>query len=319
MNKRLLALVTVIILLWSTQVAIISSQPLWDWKESKGTVGNVEVIIQQHSPIYIIKYANVRDYGYSVILKRLIEYIDMNGNKIYDSGDDILAQAPLVSKITWNIIVKNITIGNTSGLVITLEGSPLVTGRHQRGPPRTAHVVITSYLIKDTGKINGYFINGTNEIKVDIQIERWPWSSTKSYLALEIEVTCENKKVKTKHMQGIGSRNGEKAHKLTVEASGVPYNLTLWVNTDVLVNGEKKDILGTSILGNVLYVSYPRFEENIIHDPIISLSKLRETFYRFVPSEFRVLTYYLALAVFCGILVIYGIRRKMRKYTQAYS
>ncbi len=311
-------LIIILIMISSNLQYSVESQPSWKPREASAKAGAVKVIFLHKQPIYIVRYAGDKEYsGYVVKFKRLIEYRDLDGDLVFDPTDALISHAILITKGFWNIYVEEFSIDGSIGLKIILEAFLLVSGKHQRGAPKRVRVLITNYLFEGLANIGGYLVNGSTEIKIDITVENWPWAVEDSYLALEVEIGCERNYTSIRRYHRHTIREKKKFHETIVSASGVPYNLSFWINNDVRIDNKTKEILSINAVEENLYITYPRFKNLLKHDPIISISRIRETFYKLISIEKKVLGAYIGVALVLTFAVLYKIRRSMTKYLKS--
>ncbi|MFW9828119.1 MAG: hypothetical protein ACFFEY_11030 [Candidatus Thorarchaeota archaeon] len=222
----------------------------------------------EYYPEYEESEENYFSLEFSVVFRKLIEYVDKNGNNIYDDSIDQTIQ---------EIEIKDFNPINYSQITITPNTKIHYVNLSTIDGIFTTHF----YFSEEFTSINDNLISPTQS-KVDIEINNFNFSHSSSQLALYIKLESEH--------------DYEEKEETEDEVLGFAYNETevfmsnlsqvgffSWKKT-ALVDGNESKIYISSIevddddeLEQKIYINYPR-GLNIYHDPKIGVEGILKSF-----------------------------------------
>lgn len=203
------------------------------------------------------------EFTFHVAFTKIIEYIDVNSNGIYDANDTTVQTMNLNS---WQAItIQNESVSSgTSMYVLTANTTNNVF---------SAQIFVPENFVT----LNNTVITPT-ELKVNIAINGFPFQDTSSRLALYTDLLSEShyqQETKTSDEQN-GFANNESG--ISTSYGGYSGEFT-WANT-ALVDGSSLNVLTSPVQsvnnsGNnqMIYLNYPH-GTSILHDPTVGMTGL---------------------------------------------
>ncbi len=224
----------------------------------------------------------------------LVEFLDNNQNQLYDAGDEIVYTTGERDDEDDEIDAAN----EDEDSVWTFSVS---VGRDEND---TIQNITVTYRFNDSNHevLFQMFVDrksGADEIKIDVIINTWTWENETSTLALigKLEAEMESDAYKgmynasiTRDSQGIYLSLGdtillEYSWETSVQVDGLEVSLenaawTSYENETEVDEGEKEmEIELTSQL------VYPRFNERLVHDPIMGAVDDANTVSKILPRD----------------------------------
>jgi len=162
------------------------------WSEENNTIYGNGIIVTFHDskPDYWVRIPNSTDnISYIIRFLRLFEFIDSDQNNVYEEDDQFISSTDLLSA-KWNISYENITMpkDNTTELVgisLFLQSNTSVYRQNENQTNYTS-LSFSNHLYSFDTYMGGYPITGNREIKIGFSVAKWPWTSNRSMLCLEI-------------------------------------------------------------------------------------------------------------------------------------
>ena len=204
--------------------------------------------------------ANETERQFEVRFDKLIEYIDVNDNDVYDDSVDT--------------DVQTLTLDSFEPIAYTVENTA-------NGPVHIIDVLTTDgifgarvYAVGDFTDVNGTVIAPT-QVKIDVFIRNFNFTESDSFLALKVELSSELE-------TSIDDMTEDEEDGRAVDESAVDFLLTdvtgffSWKETAEIdgvtqvVNSSIDEVTATE---SDIYLSYPQGDE-IIHDPKIGFENL---------------------------------------------
>jgi len=249
--------------------------------------------------------------NFKIILKKIVEFSDLNNNKRYDYSDVVVSTYAFNLQNFTDITYSNETLSSGENIV--------------RMATKTADDVFSiDMLISDNFTLFNNLLISPSEMKIDFIIQNYLYMKNNTQLALLLEVNTNH--YLTIEEESFDEKNGFATNETAVNISSMHYcGFFSWLNT-ACIDGSNKSVqasvfeeghLGIKGIENVTYIaiSYPRGTE-IIHDPKIgvvsqsfALLSLGDSNLINLVTEFNVyLTYIiscvLAILLFLGIIII---------------
>ncbi|MHA1479143.1 MAG: hypothetical protein ACTSPU_13195 [Promethearchaeota archaeon] len=234
---------------------------------------------------------------FEVTFRKLIEFVDLNGNGIYEPSVDSTIQELALSSFQ-PVIYTPLTISGDTMLhyfiVNTTDGV------------FTAHI----YLVEEFDIVNGTFIKPT-QTKIDIEITNFNYLDGSSQLALytKLESEAEYKFEEETENEEDGHTSDEKS----VVAANIDFaGFFSWAE-NATVDGVSRGVLASppevdedDINEQKMYLIYPR-GNHIYHDPIMGIMSIPST-----PSEFPMLVIVSIVAAVgvVGVVLVVLMRRR---------
>ncbi len=254
--------------------------------------------------------SNIR-LTFQIILKKIVEFSDLNNNKRYDYSDGVAS--------TYNFNMQNFTN-------ITYSNETLSSGENimQMATKTTDGLFTIDMFISDNfTSFNNHLIS-PSEMKIDFTIENYPYMENNTKLALLVEIITDH------HISieadSFDEKSGFASNETAVNISSINHSgFFSWLN-NAIIDGSNKSVQasvfeeknpGINELERVTYIaiSYPR-GTTIIHDPKIGVvsqsfaitSLVDSNLINFI-TELNVYLAYiiscvLAILLFLGIIII---------------
>jgi len=228
---------------------------------------------------------------YNVKFVSMVEFIDKNGDGTYQSNETIGESMFTFPSLTWEFSgFQNITDvnGETIGVKFSFNSSKVRDPRQQN-----LEIDIVCYMFFEETEVNGIPVNGLTELKFTIVIKNWSWTKEDSMLALRWDISWSNlteeKHVKpcvagrdvdiSKDMteeKPIGTKEGKKALEIRCDKQLGYFDYTATIITD---GREEEATASYMACKNCIrvFLCYPHFSTELVHDPIIGLTTTEET------------------------------------------
>lgn len=285
MSRKILAILIGSILLVSlSNGAFSKGKPRWNANTNTIYADGIVIQFHERTPTYRIWIPGKNDTAvYIVKFNRIVEFIDKDSDGRFNgSVDQLLAQAPLTAHDIWEVSAEEISRPDgVLELRISFNGTVEV---QPMGPgPRVgyAEVAFINHLYNADVNVSGYEIQGNRELKIDIVISDWPWSSDDSKLALEIVFAGMFKghaRTPQCHREKMQYQNRE-AHKIRMQGEDGYYAEFKYLDHARVVNQNKTcecKINATDKFKRnsaVTWLTYPHFNGTLIHDPSITVGE----------------------------------------------
>jgi len=277
--KKIIAIILVTILFFNI-CTIVRTEAQPSWIPERSEIRSSKVVIQLHNlqPEYLIYLPESTEEFYSVKFVRLIEFIDTNGDGLFDYSDRQLAIGILCEKTQWHVDVRR----NTTTLVVNLTARIRVVHLYGRyGPPSSARVSMVNWIFSNDMQLNDYDIRGGSEIKIDLIVKNWPWHLKTSMLALQIEIRAFRGSEKPSHGR-MHVRDEHDTHKqknmkeIGYISESIGYGILFRASKKILVDDEETTLMGITASNDTILITYPRFSKKLIHDPSIRIIQIIE-------------------------------------------
>jgi hypothetical protein len=202
------------------------------------------------------------ELSFEVQFRALVEYVDSNANGVYDSGIDTLVQTKSLNSFdtaTYSLLV----IDGANVSYIHVQTTDGVFGIH-------------AYIPDEFTMVNGSLVTPT-QVKIDIEINGFPYINGSSDLALYMKLSSESDYSVSSETEDerSGFSSGEEEVKTT--AGGSHTGVFSWVTT-ADIDGITKDVLTSNIATDdgeaseqKMYLCYPR-GNHIYHDPKVGVA-----------------------------------------------
>jgi len=274
-------------LLTTVASGVHAGKPHWHSNTSTIEADGIVVQIHENTPTYRFWVPGENKTAvYVVKFSRIVEFSDNDNDGRYnDAGDEILAQATLDSSDIWSVEVEEIQSSGVYEVRITISG---LVGVTKMGQPEwmgdTANVTFVNHIYSDDYEVDGYPVKGGRELKIDIIISGWPWCSERSKLAIEIVLAgmfrghngvpkCSRDKMEYKNRQ---------IHRIKMEGEDTKYSAEFRYQESARVKDTTDWECRVNATDNFrkdsarLWLSYPHFNDTLIHDPSILVSGVEE-------------------------------------------
>jgi len=234
---------------------------------------------------------------FEVTFRKLIEFVDLNGNGIYEPSVDSTIQELALSSFQ-PVIYTPLTISGDTMLhyfiVNTTDGV------------FTAHI----YLVEEFDIVNGTFIKPT-QTKIDIEITNFNYLDGSSQLALYTKLESEAEYEFEEETEN--EEDGHTSDEKSVVAANIDFaGFFSWAE-NATVDGVSRGVLASppevdedDINEQKMYLIYPR-GNHIYHDPIMGIMSIPST-----PSEFPMLVIVSIVAAVgvVGVVLVVLMRRR---------
>jgi len=234
---------------------------------------------------------------FEVTFRKLIEFVDLNGNGIYEPSVDSTIQELALSSFQ-PVIHTPLTISGDTMLhyfiVNTTDGV------------FTAHI----YLVEEFDIVNGTFIKPT-QTKIDIEITNFNYLDGSSQLALYTKLESEAEYEFEEETEN--EEDGHTSDEKSVVAANIDFaGFFSWAE-NATVDGVSRGVLASppevdedDINEQKMYLIYPR-GNHIYHDPIMGIMSIPST-----PSEFPMLVIVSIVAAVgvVGVVLVVLMRRR---------
>lgn len=243
------------------------------------------------------KESDDTEVEFKVVFSKLVEYVDSDlVDYKYDEDQDEYVNTSYLDEFQAAIYTETTTDDGKTLHYIKMTTIDNVF---------TAHV----YIVGELSEVNGLTVTPT-EMKIDIEINNFPYSEDNSQLALATKMESTEKIVVQAVTADEGEGNADDEQGIATFMNGYSGFLTWAEQAEVYVNGigEFKDVL-TSFLEEEetekkIYLNYPR--GNIYHDPKVGIS-LAQSSSSILPI---VLTGTAVSIILIGIVVVVLIRKR---------
>jgi len=252
------------------------------WSEENNTIYGNGIIVTFHNskPDYWVRIPNSTDnISYIIRFLRLFEFIDSNENNLYDEDDQVISSTDLLSA-TWNISYENITMpkDNTTelvGILVYLRSNASVYNQNTNQTNNTL-LSFSNHLFSFDTYIESYPVIGNREIKIDFSVAKWPWTSNRSMLCLEISflyLINDTFFVPTCHFDTVTFENLE-LNRVTIRASKqdyIEFRFSRYVRFHA-INITQQDIYVSYNFTNspaILRITFPYSNGTLVYDSSI--------------------------------------------------
>ncbi|MHA1712645.1 MAG: hypothetical protein ACTSW4_01170 [Candidatus Ranarchaeia archaeon] len=153
------------------------------------------------------------------------------------------------------------------------------------------------YLENTTIVSNGIetFVAGGTELKFDIVIENWPWASADNKLALRLLfVTGQHQTLQHRHMVRNQTQNQAMVWENEANTTQAYFrynNQVTLKNSTSMQNRNVTSGLESDLNNPVLYIVYPYFTGQLVHDPTLGIIETTTEESSPVPSIFDIITH----------------------------
>ncbi len=257
--------------------AIINTyaQPNWIGDKREIRTGKVVIRLPRSQPEYFISSTSKENIGYSVKFLQLIEFIDTNGNNLLDKDEVALSRGILCGQVSWDIDVEQ----NETALEVKLSSHiRVIYHGPMMGPPKTAYVEIRNTIFTHETSINGYDIMSEQEVKIDIIVMNWPWRAQNSLLSLRVIFGTYHGEEITYGRKMANEHRKDPRHNvdsIMMRDPGLDYGILFRVRESIKVDGLNKTMQAMNWRdNNTLEITYPHFDDVLIHDPSIRIIEL---------------------------------------------
>ena len=228
---------------------------------------------------------------YHVKFVSIVEFIDENGDGTYQSNEIVRGSTPLTfASLSWEFSgFQNITNANgeTIGVKFSFNSSEVRDPRQQG-----LEIGIICYMFFEDTELDGVPVNGLTELKFTIAIRNWSWTGEDSMLALRWDISWSNvteEGVKPRvagrdvsppgemtEEKPIGDKEGKKALEIRCGKQLGYFDYT----ATTIVDGNEGEATASYITCEDcirVFICYPHFSTELVHDPIIGLTTTEET------------------------------------------
>ena len=234
---------------------------------------------------------------FEVTFRKLIEFVDMDDNGIYNSSVDDTVQEVLLDSfqpviytpinITGDTLLHYFIVNTTDGVF-------------------TAHV----YLVEEFDIVNGTFIKPT-QTKIDIEITDFNYINESSQLALYTKLESEVEYEEDEHTEN--EEEGHSTDETGVIVSGTDFAGFFTWTENASIDGISKVVLGSPIEVDdddeneqKMYLNYPR-GNHIYHDPIMGVMEFPNALFEL---PIVVIVSIISAVGIVGVLIVVVLRRR---------
>ncbi|MHA1167657.1 MAG: hypothetical protein ACTSRU_07535 [Candidatus Hodarchaeales archaeon] len=226
-----------------------------------------------HIKFFLNKNENSSKSHYKLIFSSLIEYSDSDQDDIFTNGKDDQVESVSLESVNFeHVILDNTADG---GVAVNFTSTSFC----QCMPELT--VIIRIYLYKQdkelyiTGTdssgvttIETVTVEGNVELKFDVEIRNWPFSSENNRLALNIKILANT----------IFSRHGnDNITGGTIESQNSGERPYINYPDKAIADGEvvdvKADFTEKGVSNQDLQFNFPSFTNELIYDPVIGIDE----------------------------------------------
>ncbi|MFX1316294.1 MAG: hypothetical protein ACFE9T_10550 [Promethearchaeota archaeon] len=235
---------------------------------------------------------------FEVTFRKLIEYVDLNDNGVYDESIDQT--------------IQEIVLNSFQPVIYTVLDLSLDTQLHYFIVNTTDGVFVAHiYLAEEFTIVNDTLITPT-ETKIDIEINNFDYNNVDSQLALYVKLESETDYDEDDHTEDEEEGYAEGEEGVYTSNNGFAGFFT-WTD-NATIDGVSQNVLASEIqvdddddLEQKLYLNYPR-GAHIYHDPKIGISALNS------PSSLFPSILSISIGSFIGLIailtIIIAIRRR---------
>jgi len=256
-----------------------SKPPKWHGKTGMIETDEMVVLFKDNKPWYHIWIPGGNTTAvYIVKFNRIVEFVDIDGNGVFNGTIDRVVAQALLYDVEWNVYAETI---NSSGIIelrITFNASVPVTRVGEGMSQNYVNVTFVNHIYSSDVEVEGIPIEGERELKIDIIIENWPWADSESKLALEIifagmfrgrqgvpQCECERYQVRSRYMSRV---------RLMGEDAGYYAEFRYQTEAKIRHNQQENmtDVGSANMFARntaVTWLIYPHFNGTLIHDPSI--------------------------------------------------
>ncbi|NHJ21236.1 MAG: hypothetical protein EAX91_09850 [Candidatus Lokiarchaeota archaeon] len=237
---------------------------------------------------------------FSVTFRKLIEFVDMDGNGIYNPSIDNTIQEYLInsfhpvvysmSSISGDTVLHYFIVNTTDGVF-------------------RAHI----YLAEEFDIINGTFVKPT-QTKIDIEISNFNYIHGSSQLALYTKLESGTEYQLNEHTEN--EEDGHSSHEKSVVTSNVDFaGFFAWAE-NATIDGISKKVLASplkvdddDINEQKMYLNYAR-GNHIYHDPVMGIMSIPDS-----PSNIPIIIIISIVSSvgIVGVILVVVLRRRTRK------
>lgn len=278
-----------------------------DWTEPEGRIENNNIIfesgimmarLESDKPRIMFHYTY--DYNnmtyFMVNFKDIIEYVDNNGNGVFEEDIDTKVKTLELDKtkfshsgfydltnFSYDIdITEKIEPIEVMGTGIRVTASGLEQGYEDVNLTFVLQMYAYNVTLEPSMGMIQHTVNGGSTLKIDVSIGNWPFSDSKNLLAVKVEVYKEVGDITTGNWNYDTTKVDEGRIQL-VNETGHIFGFFEWVDYSTVTPLEgdsykvpvkagfimKEPITGGKLL--IVYLCYPYFEGKLVHDPSIGL------------------------------------------------
>ena len=317
---RILPIFLAMLVVVSIGGMVVYAKPTWRGNVDTIYADGIVVQFHERTPEYRIWIPRKNDTAvYIVKFNRIIEFIDKDNDGKFDGSiDEILAHAPLTAHDIWEVTDETITLEDgTTELRVLFNGTAEVLPMSPGPRIGFAEVAFINHIYDRDTNVSGYIIEGGRELKIDIVISDWPWSSDESKLALEIVFAGMFKgKERTPHCyrerEQIRYKN-VKVHRIRMEGDADYYAEFRYTEQAQIRNRNRAANCCVNASDQfkqnsaITWLVYPHFNGTLVHDPSIYAGEMG--------GAVSILRGYLPIivAIVIGVVVVVVVLKKIRK------
>ncbi len=228
---------------------------------------------------------------YHVKFVSIVEFVDENGDKTYQSNEIVGESMLTFPSLTWEFSgFQNITNANgeTIGVKFSFNSSEVRNPRQ-----RDLEIDIVCYMFFEDTEVDGLLVNGLTELKFTIVIRNWSWTREDSMLALRWDISWSNVTEEKDIKPCVAGRDISPSEEMTEEkpigdkegrrALEIGYGEQLGYfdfTATIIVDGGEGEATASYITCEdciKVFLCYPHFETEVTHDPIVGLTTTEET------------------------------------------
>lgn len=271
-----------------------------EWREPEGRVEDEDIIfgtgimtakLEGTKPM--IEFWYTHDYenmiSFMVNFKDLIEYVDKNGDGVFDEEIDTAVNTLELEDAEFGHTgfyeLSDVGTGKSidrMGIGINITAVGPKEGLESTKVTFVLQMYAHNVTIEESLGAIAYTILGGSTLKVDVIIENWPFSDPANSLAVEVEVDKEITGVTTGGWD-YDTTKADKGRIQFVNETGHIFGFFEWVNYSTVtpVDGDpykvtvkaayKIEELPTREGVLVIYLCYPNFKGTLEHDPTVGL------------------------------------------------
>ena len=200
---------------------------------------------------------------FQIVFSKIIEYVDKNGDNVYNSSiDELIQVVPLDS---WKLVhYLNLTVGNGSKVHVLR----LATLNNM--------FQLSFYVVEQFEKINNTIVAPT-EVKFDIKIINFKYLNSSSQLALHAKLESESEYENEEHTPDEEHEYASEEEGVFTTSSKGYTGFFTWTKT-ALIDGVEKNVTVSQVSkeegdpnSQKIYINYPR-GTIIIHDPKVGIA-----------------------------------------------
>lgn len=227
---------------------------------------------------------------YHVKFVSIVEFIDENNDGTYQSNEIVGESMLTFPSLAWEFSgFKNITNANgeTMGVKFSFNSSEVRVPRQQN-----LEIDIVCYMFFEDTEVDGVLVNGLTELKFTIVIRNWSWTREDSMLALRWDISWSNVTEGKDVKPCVAGRDISPSEEMTEEKPirDEEGKRTLEIRcgkqlgyfdytATIVVDGSEGEATASYITCKdciKVFLCYPHFNTELVHDPTIGLTTTTE-------------------------------------------